>query len=295
MFRSNFNNLINRAVRWYLANSPVTEGKKQLLKLTRKFILPDRDQVTFNTKYNFIMTANLRNPEHERTYFYGEHDERYEIRQILKLVRKGDTCWDIGANVGFYTCLFATLVGETGKVVAFEPASVTMSYLTQNIEMNGFKNVTPIKKALGIIKDSRNLYCVSALWAEGSASLLPDADAKYSEMVEVDTIDALYQDLPVPDFVKIDVEGCQLEVLKGADAFLTKHAPLIMAELKDPNADIKAEIETYLGQHQYSIYEFDKASLKRCPSLQRSRKRNFLLVKEASPALTRTKDFISNH
>lgn len=288
-----FHRWINKAVRWFLANSPVTEGKKQLLKLTKTFILPDNDEVTFETKYNFFMTANLRNPEHERTYFYGEHDERYETRHIRKLVRKGDTCWDIGANVGFYTCLFASLVGNKGKVIAFEPASVTMNYLLRNTKMNDFTNVTLVKKAVGNRKESRNLYCSSALLAEGTASLLPTADATYSEMVEVDTIDSICHDLPVPDFVKIDVEGCQLEVLQGADVFLTINSPLIMAELKDPRVDIKVAIEEYLTRHQYSIYEFGKASLKRCPSLLRSRKRNFLLAKESSPAFSRIRELIS--
>ena len=294
MFRTTSNRLVNKIVRWYLINCPVTDGKKKLLKFTREFILPDEDEVSYTTKYNFTLRANLRNPEHERTYFYGELDERYEIRQILKLIREGDTCWDIGANIGFYTCLFASIVGKAGKVVAFEPASVTMNYLALNSEVNNFKNVLLIKKAIGNIRDRRNLYCISAPLAEGFASLLQTADTKYSEIVEIDTIDSIYQDLPVPDFIKIDVEGYQLEVLKGADAFLTRHAPLIMAELKDPDADKKAEIESYLRQHQYSIFEFDKNALKTSPGLLQSHKRNFLLAKKASPAFTRIKELISN-
>src|SRR3990172_1012897 len=114
---------LNTLVRSYRRHCPVTEGKQRLLGWTRDYIMPDEPAVVFRTKHGFSLQANLRNPEHQRMYFYGEHDERYEINNLVRILQAGDCCWDIGANIGFYTCLFPTLVGDRGRVIAFEPVS----------------------------------------------------------------------------------------------------------------------------------------------------------------------------
>lgn len=150
--------LLNKSVRFYLIHVPITEGKKQLLKITRNLIIPKDSIVKFQTKYDFFLTVNLNNPEDQQMYFYGEHDERYEIKRLRKIIREGDICWDIGANIGFYSCLFASLVGKKGKVVAFEPASKSMEFLAQNVAMNRFENVVMIQKALGEKKQEKKLF-----------------------------------------------------------------------------------------------------------------------------------------
>src|SRR5258705_5200086 len=106
---------LNRLVRSYLAHFPVTEGKKALLRLTRNSIRPaDADQVAA-TKHGFRLRLNLTNPEHERIYFYGEHDERYETALLNEIIEPGMVCWDIGANIGYYTCLLALRAGLAGR------------------------------------------------------------------------------------------------------------------------------------------------------------------------------------
>lgn len=68
----------------------------------------------------------------------------YEIakqKKIVELVRPGMVCWDVGAHVGFYTLLFAELVGPKGRVFAFEPVSSNLALLRRHVEMNGYMNV----------------------------------------------------------------------------------------------------------------------------------------------------------
>src|SRR5438445_6767915 len=126
------NKLLNRLVRAYLWRCPITEGKSRLLRVTKAHIRPLEAIQDSATKWGFSLRLNLDNPEQERIYFYGEHDERYEIACLRKLIVPGMVCWDVGANIGFYTCLFSRLIGPKGKVVSFEPLSATRKMLDGN-------------------------------------------------------------------------------------------------------------------------------------------------------------------
>ncbi len=281
---------LNYLVRSYLRWCPITDGKRLLLNLTRDLITPEDPIAIFDSKYQFRLKANLANPEHQYLYFYGTHDERHVVTKLLKIIQPGDICWDIGANIGFYTCLLASRVKDAGVVVAFEPALRTCGYLRENVSLNRFENVTVVNKGLGDTVEQRHLYYSEARLAEGTASLKYADERAASERVTLDTIDNLTRELPVPDFIKIDVEGYQLEVLRGGEHCLKTHAPLLMAELKDvgeTNRTMFGEIENYVADLGYQLYEIKKYSVRRCEKLSDSPKRNFFLVKEHSRAFSR--------
>lgn len=284
------NRQLNYLVRNYLRWCPITDGKRFLLNLTRDLITPEVPVAVFDSKYGFRLKANLANPEHQYLYFYGTHDERYVVTKLLKIIKPEDICWDIGANIGFYTCLLASRVEETGAVVAFEPALRTCGYLSENVSLNQFTNVTVVNKGLSDSVEQRHLYYTEAGLAEGTASLKYANGRAASERVTLDTIDNLIGELPVPDFIKIDVEGYQLEVLRGGEHCLKTHAPLLMAELKDVGETNRAtfhEIENYVADLGYQLYEIKKYSLRRCEKLSDTTKRNFFLIKEGSRAFYR--------
>ena len=287
---------LNYLIRNYLRWCPITDGKRLLLNLTRDSITPEDPITVFESKYGFRLKANLENPEHQYLYFYGTHDERHVVTKLLKIIQPGDVCWDIGANIGFYTCLLASQVGDAGTVVAFEPARRTCGYLHENVSLNRFTNVTVVNKGLSDRVEQRHLYYSEAGLAEGTASLKYANGRTVSERVTLDTIDNLTRELPVPDFIKIDVEGYQLEVLRGGEHCLKTHAPLLMAELKDvgeTNQTMFGEIENYVADLGYQLYEIKRYSIRRCKKLSDSPKRNFFLVKAHSRAFSRILPWLS--
>ncbi|PIQ99565.1 MAG: hypothetical protein COV66_10435 [Nitrospinae bacterium CG11_big_fil_rev_8_21_14_0_20_45_15] len=280
--------ILNGIVRFYLQYSPITDGKAGLLNLTRRMVLPDDSFVTFTTKHKFKLKVCLKNPEHQHYYFYGSHDERYEINNISRLLRPGDVCWDIGGNIGFYTCFFAQSVGPLGKVVSFEPSSFTMKFLRENIELNHFDNVELVQKGLGEKKGIAELYFQNMEIGQGTASLLKIDGYDKVEKIETDKMDNFLEILPPPVFMKIDVEGLQFDVIKGGEALIQKHLPLIMIELKDSSESMVRGVDEFFAAKGYSVYEFKKDSLSPLKGLSFPlRRRNYLFANKNSPLFSR--------
>ena len=127
-----------------------------------------------------------------------------ELKVLKKIIKQGDTVIDVGANIGFYTLFFCSLVGKTGKVIAFEPESKNFDILKKNIEMNNLDNVTLHQKAVGS-KNSKVKMKISD--SIGSHQISNSGD------IEVDCI-KLDNYVINANFVKIDAEGYEIEILK---------------------------------------------------------------------------------
>ena len=87
------------------------------------------------------MKLDLRDAVQRRMYFYGDYDERYEAQMIRRLLDQGETFWDIGANIGYFSLLAAAALQHTGRVIAFEPGRVAYARLMDNIALNPFRNI----------------------------------------------------------------------------------------------------------------------------------------------------------
>jgi len=283
------NVLLNRCVRAYLRHFPITEGKSLLLSAAKPYIRP-RDAIQIGpTRHAFSLRLNLDNPEHERIYFYGEHDERYEIALLRKLIRPDMVCWDIGANIGFFTCLFASLTGPGGQVVAFEPLSATRAMLLENLALNRLSNVQVLPVAIGSEDGNARIYFHDAQLGEGTASIYPANEKQDSEEISLVRIDTIAADLPAPDFVKIDVEGAQEDVWRGGARFFSEKAPMLMAELRE-SADptVIGTLERRIRGHGYRVFEILKRGhVREIQDVTKSRKRNFMLAKPGTEALER--------
>jgi len=132
---------------------------------------------------------------------------------------KGMNIIDIGANIGMYTVLAAEKTGKDGRVIAIEPEPENYKHLLKNIKLNNFQNVISKNIALTNHEGFEKLYvssqpaCHSLVFKEGKI---------YSIEVPVKTIDGLLEELNIKkiDIIKIDTEGAEMPILKGAEKTL---------------------------------------------------------------------------
>jgi FkbM family methyltransferase len=168
--------------------------------------------------------------------------EAEKQRKLAAFVRPGMVCWDIGANVGFYTMLLAELVGPGGKVYTFEPLPRNVDLLGRHVTMNGYQNVVILPCALGGF--------------DGEAHFDPGPNASMGRMAaegqlvvpcsKADTLLAAGK-VEVPDVVKIDVEGAEADVLSGARLVMDQHPTLLLATHGDSSRRHCIELLTALG------------------------------------------------
>ena len=148
--------------------------------------------------------------------------ERDLQETLVSHLRAGDTFFDVGANVGFFTLLGSTLVGKTGSVVAFEPLPRNVALLRRHVAMNGLENVTVIAAA---VADAPGSGFLSPSRSSAQGSLKKEGIA-----VSVVAIDDLLSrgGLRRPTVLKIDVEGAESRVLAGARNLLEVFHPLLL-------------------------------------------------------------------
>lgn len=139
-----------------------------------------------------------------------------------KMVSKSSVVYDIGAHVGFYALLASELVGEGGKVIAFEPVPRNLKYLKKHLEINKCTNVIVIEAA---VSDKNGV----SHFNEGPGSSIGALSEDGNLTVDTVSIDDLVEkgEIPAPDYIKIDVEGAELFVLKGAKSTLSNYSPKI--------------------------------------------------------------------
>lgn len=156
----------------------------------------------------------------------------------------GDVFFDVGAATGFHTLIGARLVGPTGRVVAFEPTRENIATLRHNLNLNSSENVDVLTVALAdkagtavmVPESTDEVSIVMKLVTNGSA----DENA-----VDVTTLDALLDAgrVPIPTLIKIDVEGVEIEVLKGATELIGAHHPTLLIEVHERWEELKAVLE----------------------------------------------------
>lgn len=154
----------------------------------------------------------------DRTIYLTGTTERATLTVMRKLLRSGDVCVDVGANIGVMTLMAAQQVGPSGRVFAFEPCQLTATRLLENIALNGFSNVQVLVQALGA-SATKGVLCKPERHSGMSYLSAGGVSSEDHETVMVDTLDNLIASGTVRApirLVKIDVEGWEGEVVQGA-------------------------------------------------------------------------------
>jgi len=167
-------------------------------------------------------------------YWRGAHDWA-PIFVLGKILKKGQTIIDVGANQGEYSLWAVKHAGQNGKVIAFEPMDGLFEQLKTNFSLNPSyqKALIPIKTGLSDKPGQLNLYGKEGD-NEGVNTMFPtESHTVLIQEIKLDTLDNQLQELNCKgiDLIKVDVEGAELQVLKGALQTLKQHRPYLMIEI----------------------------------------------------------------
>ncbi len=168
-------------------------------------------------------------PKGEKFYWTGVH-ERHVQDALERILSPGMSFWDVGAHAGFFSLLASRIVGDEGMVHAFEPQSDSRERLVGGIGLNSAENVTVHPIALSNFDGEAVLYrhAQSPMW-----SLVSERGETDGVTVRCQTIDSVAEKLGAPDVIKIDVEGAELEVIRGGLGTAGRVHPTLVVELSD--------------------------------------------------------------
>ena len=161
--------------------------------------------------------------------------EQDEIRFMRGLLEPGDSAVDIGGHIGFFTMQMAAAVGPRGRVYAFEPLDANADLLERSISENGFGDRVHFQRAaVGAAPGIATLTFAAETLNSGGAYLLPDGGVPLTgnrrKDVPLVALDALDLRRPLRA-IKMDVEGAEPQVLRGAAGILAADRPVILSEL----------------------------------------------------------------
>jgi len=182
---------------------------------------------------------------------------------LPRFVRRGDICVDVGAHAGDYTYRLARLVGPTGHVYAFEASPLYASVLPRALSLLHARNVTVIAKAAGATCSRQGFVERDASGAPLTGlSHLAAADEPPTTVVPVITLDAAAQERGFHRrvrFIKIDVEGAELQVLTGAAGILTASRPVVQCEVSGGHSQrygaSEEQVFEFMTELRYTAHE----------------------------------------
>lgn len=169
--------------------------------------------------------------------------------------KEGDTVIDIGAHIGRYTITSSKQVGNTGKVLAIEADPDNFQLLKRNIALNNLKNVLPLNYAVFSTRTRMKLYEQSASAKYNSLMLARAAKTKNYVEVNADTLDSILKlnEVNQVNWIKIDVEGAEFEVLKGSTKTLSTDNVSLFIEIH--NIDDPSHYHNIIDFLKYRNYE----------------------------------------
>jgi FkbM family methyltransferase len=244
---------------WRLLQKPSSQKSRSLYLQCRR-VFPD---MSFPIRLPFGAWWLARNDYAGRIILEGQF-ESAEFAFVSRFLRPGMSVLDIGAHHGFYTLLLSRRVGPEGKVFAFEPSPREKSALLWHVRINRCKNVTVEGLALGSQKEEARLFVVQGEQTGCNSLRTPaqDVSGEFTHTpVHVVRLDDWLAEHKIErlDFIKLDVEGGELEVLRGAvELFEKAPRPVLLVEVQDlrtkPWGYRAIEIINFLSQKRYKWF-----------------------------------------
>ena len=207
-------------------------GFRKLAHNMPKWLIPDpKEPIHLRLPNDLIIWIDpVKDKGVEDSLYYTGTYEMGTLEIINHYLPKGGVFVDVGANIGLMSLVAALHTGDQGKVIAFEPGSETRRIAQHNIEINNFEKIIEIiPKAAGSKQEDKLLF---DNWSvnRGASSIVKGKEDQDGENIQVTTLDRELTDQNI-DVLKIDVEGYELEALKGAEKILQrKNPPVLIVE-----------------------------------------------------------------
>lgn len=202
---------------------------------------------------------------------------------MARRLRPGMRVVDVGANHGYYTVMFADLVGPTGRVAAIEPGPRTASLLRRTVAVNGFDDRVTVFEVAASDSDDSTLTLANPSQEPKNARIVGDDQAGMPGTVTVagGRLDTLLHDWPRVDFIKADVEGAEEVMLAGAWPLLRRDRPGLLLEFnaarcRDPGGLLDRLVLLY-GRLRAVSFDSQAEAVSRATLLNGRRQDDWLL------------------
>lgn len=191
---------------------------------------------------------------------FKTHDE-FETKFVERIIKKGDIVIDVGAHMGYYSLLFAKLVGKEGKIFAFEPDPKNFSRAEKNIKLNNYTNVLLTQKAVSDKTGDATLYLGDL--SGGNSIMSTKENQKKISIKSVKLDDFFEHGEKKIDFVKLDAEGFEYAIIHGMESILSQNKELVLLVEFYPELIKKAGVEPIeyiklLDSNGFELYELDE-------------------------------------
>lgn len=214
--------------------------------------------------HGYTMWIDMREYHQRAIYFYGRTLDMPVLRCVRALLRPGDACLDIGANIGVVSLLAAWLVGPGGAVVAFEPNPDIHARLRSHIEVNDLKQIDSRPHALS---DHEGVLSLRVPANNCGAATLGEVPGRYGPLRATHEVELRVGDrvdlgrASHPALVKLDVEGHETRVLRGLAGLLAREKPAVLLECNPEmlprNGSSPAELLALMADHGYRAHVID--------------------------------------
>jgi len=228
--------------------------RKALIYLTT-FHLKNKKRLKSFDNYNLLLDVS----EYTAWSYFYKNQENEEIFFIKKIINNGDNIIDIGANLGFYSILFASL-SPNGKVFSFEPSTKNYKKLLENKELNQKYNILTYKIGISDKKGYQKLFLTINENLNEGGNFIGSNDLKNNlfsedfEDIKVETLDEIIDKNINFKLAKIDTEGNELKVLNGMKYILKNNLKYLLIETSS-NFDL---INNFLKEFNFKIIKKGK-------------------------------------
>jgi FkbM family methyltransferase len=192
-------------------------------------------------------------------YFYSTLDSSFDV---LKYINRGDTVIDIGSNIGQTALTIARKLNNTGKIFAFEPFPSTFTLLKSNLDLNPFTNIFIENIGLGAQEVEAEMTIVCQTNSGGNSVNSKIIEEGSTIKIKMTTLDSYFKEwssIQPIHFIKLDVEGYEMNVLKGSLKILQQQKPKLFIEISDNllrNQGSNAqELMIFLQNLHYTLYD----------------------------------------